>query len=101
MALLCEDAIEICTKKKKGALNLMKGRERSMALGGVSGGAHLNALHYDFFTLRPQISPSFGILKHLGLHMNYNIHYLVNLQHRTKYSSVNAYRNKSTFIKVF
>lgn len=55
----------------------MKGRERSMALGGVSGEAHLNALHYDFFTLRPQISPSFGILKHLGLHMNYNIHYLV------------------------
>lgn len=43
----------------------MKGRERSIAPGCISGGARLNTLDYHFFTLRPAISPSYGIIKHL------------------------------------
>lgn len=39
----------------------MKGRERSIAPGCVSGGARLNTLDYHFFTF----SPSYGIIKHL------------------------------------
>lgn len=67
---------------ERKALNLIKGSEGSTALGGVGGGAHLNALHYGFFTLRHPISPSFGILKHLGLDMNYSPTFTtVNLQH--------------------
>lgn len=69
------------TEERK-ALNLMKGSEGSTALGGVGGGVHLNALHFGFFTLRHPISPSFGILKHLGLGMNYSPTFTtVNLPH--------------------